>query len=613
MNTPTNTQVKKFKQAILHVGPDKTGSTSIQIACDYSRKILIDNGIYYPEGRWHAELGSCFCEIPEEYIFNAQSGFTNRKIIRKRDETHLLKVRQELEQNKADILVLSYEGFVDLDKTSLIRFRNFIYEYAASCEVVFYARSPLSYATSAMSQRVKSGMYSWTIGNPPTFPTKSYLEKLEEVFGINHLIVRKFARDVLPNGDVVLDFLSILNLPDNVQNKVASSATSENPALSAEALLIGERIISLFGNNVPVQGIFYSLFSTMLSEIKGEEIQLNPTQVKEIERVTNSDSDYLVKKFGISFAPELNKIEDMPPLIATKTMDSLAKLLLELKLPNFTKEKILSSPDLELISAVLREDIEITHGQLMTFDVDFILNRKVNELETGVHIFDDQKRWAFGINSTLLGQPHKPLTSGSYCVSYHLIADLPAGKYTAGFAFAEKLADGGQNELAWRDVMCEFEVHHNVSKTFAGYAYLPAEISLSSTRLALPEMVVSQANGRLQLATTVSSMVAGERVNIKVTVINDSEQTWVGDSLRPVKLCYHWQKDTGEMLIFDGLRSDIPSAGFPSDQAVEAEMRIKAPLEAGTYILMLTLLQENISWFEDIGFAPCKLSINITN
>lgn len=140
-------------------------------------------------------------------------------------------------------------------------------------------------------------------------------------------------------------------------------------------------------------------------------------------------------------------------------------------------DRVVTTPDVTILAAVLREGGNIPHGQLMTFNVDFFLSREVDDLETGIHIFNSDRQWVFGTNSTLLKQPRQSLPDGSYRVSHHLVADLPAGKYTAGFAFAERLPEG-MRELAWRDVMCEFQVAYPVGKSFAGYAYLPAEISL---------------------------------------------------------------------------------------------------------------------------------------
>jgi Wzt C-terminal domain len=141
-------------------------------------------------------------------------------------------------------------------------------------------------------------------------------------------------------------------------------------------------------------------------------------------------------------------------------------------------DRVVNSTDLTVIAASLREGTDVCHGQLLTFDVDFCLARDVHGLEAGIHIFDGNRGWAFGINNTLLGHTPQVVRRGSYRVSYHVIADLPVGKYTAGFAFAERLTHRTE-ELAWRDVMCEFQVRREVDQIYAGSCYLPAEISLN--------------------------------------------------------------------------------------------------------------------------------------
>ncbi len=275
------------------------------------------------------------------------------------------------------------------------------------------------------------------------------------------------------------------------------------------------------------------------------------------------------------------------------------------------RERVLISPDLTILTVELREGYDIRHGQLMSFDMDFFLAREVQDLEMGIHIFDSQRQWTFGINSTLLGQSHLSVPSGSYRVSHHLVADLPAGKYTAGFAFAERLPEGDKRELAWRDVMCQFKVYHEVSKTFAGTSYLPAEISLYPTRLAQAEKVVTHPVGSLGCVTSVKSMTPGEQVNIGVTIVNCSEQIWVGDSIRPVNLSYHWLKASGEPAIYEGLRTPLPTGGVAPGQALDTNMAVLAPDEVGTYSLVLTLVQELVGWFEDNGFEPARLTVEV--
>lgn len=262
--------------------------------------------------------------------------------------------------------------------------------------------------------------------------------------------------------------------------------------------------------------------------------------------------------------------------------------------------------------AVLREGYHIAHGQMMTFDVELLLVCEIQDLEMGVHIFDIDRRWAFGTNSSFLGQSHQSVPSGSYRVSYHLVADLPEGKYTAGFAFAEKLPEGSR-ELAWFDVRCEFVVLRQVGKSFAGYTYLPAQISLCRTGLALAEAVVSAPAGGLVAEGPDLSMAAGESTWIGVTVLNRGEQAWLGDTFRPINLSYHWLGDSGEAQILEGVRTPIPEGGVGPGQTVSTDLLVKAPDQAGSYVLVLTLVQENVMWFEeDERFEPARLTVEVT-
>jgi hypothetical protein len=271
-------------------------------------------------------------------------------------------------------------------------------------------------------------------------------------------------------------------------------------------------------------------------------------------------------------------------------------------------DRILVTPDLIMDQVTLREGSDIVHGQLMTFDVDFFLARQVAELEMGIHIFDGDKRWAFGINSTLLKQSHQYLSRGSYRVSHHLLADLPEGKYTAGFAFAERLSDENR-ELAWYDKLCEFQVYHQADRSSVGYACLPAEMTLAPTALAAENLVIKQVQGSITPCVAVMAMPADEKVTLDVVVANQGNQVWKGDVFRPVRLSYHWLDANGEMAVFDGERSPLPEGGIPAGQTIVTNMTVVAPSSPGNYSLVLTLVQEGVSWFEEIGFETASCAI----
>lgn len=161
-------------------------------------------------------------------------------------------------------------------------------------------------------------------------------------------------------------------------------------------------------------------------------------------------------------------IEITPP--AARTLVSLWSKY------NLPSPKQFCSGDI-LVSDQILNTPDITQGQLLTFEVPFSVTRPISELEIGIHIFDANKKWAFGTNSTLLKQVQRDVETGNYRVFHRIIANLPVGTYTAGFAFAER-TETGVTELYWIDAACEFYVNRVESQSSVGYAYFPATISI---------------------------------------------------------------------------------------------------------------------------------------
>lgn len=277
------------------------------------------------------------------------------------------------------------------------------------------------------------------------------------------------------------------------------------------------------------------------------------------------------------------------------------------------RNRIVVTPDVVIAQATLREGNEIKRGQVMSFDIDFFLPHKVSDLEMGIHILDTENQWAFGINSSLLGQSHKNIRPGSYRVTHHVIAELPAGKYTAGFAFTER-AQGNNRELAWYDKLCEFQISLPKTASFAGYSHLPADITLCPTRLALDQNLIHSPIGEITLLSTISSMKPGARINVNVKIMNQGEQAWKGDIFRPVKLSYQWLTADTITMVREGERTELPIDGVLPDQPICVEMGIMAPSTPGNYTLLLSLVQEKVAWLHTLGkgfkVATVEVSVN---
>lgn len=451
----------KFERVIMHFGADKTGSTSIQSACDSFRETLYQNGIYYPQGRWHAILGSYFSEKPENYILNVLARDKNRNLLRQRDALYLEELRIELADKNGDFLLFSYEGFSFLDEKELHKLRSFVLEYAEECIIIYYVRSPLSYAISCMSQSVKMGFKAWTQDNLPISKYSDILRRMCLVFGKDKINVRLFDRGTLLKGDIVLDFLSLFNLPSAVAQQIADSTPIENTKLSLEAMLIGEKIIDYVSSLNLTSNNFNLIYSEILNQIQGQKIRLTKEQTKEIVIASQTHTEYLKNEFNIIFPESIENSEYITTeeSLSSQTIGSIAKLLI---------------------------------------------------------------------------------------------------KFTT------------------------------------------------------PETIIQNAKGTLRIMEFLeNTLMTSSRVLISVQVSNNTDTKWKGSFFYPIYMSYHWLDVDGKVVIFEGERSLLPEKGIPERQTTIIPMMVVTPNKPGNYKLMLTILQENIRWFEEIEFEPCIIEVNV--
>jgi len=117
---------------------------------------------------------------------------------------------------------------------------------------------------------------------------------------------------------------------------------------------------------------------------------------------------------------------------------SLSKTAIWLPYAKTRSDRVFSSPEFGLLSAVLDGDAKLVRGQVVSFTLEFSVDAEVDELEIGIHIFDEDRQWAFGTNTTLLEKKLLNFKRGTHRLQYFLVLDLPEGAYTAGFAFAER-------------------------------------------------------------------------------------------------------------------------------------------------------------------------------
>ncbi len=273
--------------------------------------------------------------------------------------------------------------------------------------------------------------------------------------------------------------------------------------------------------------------------------------------------------------------------------------------------RVLNTPDVSVAFISLQNGTRVRHGVAMTFDIEFLLTRPIEDLEITLSLMDEHDSCAFSINSTQIGTPLLNAETGSYQLSFKVAAILPEGNYFAGFSFTERLP-GHLNELFWQDRACEFRVYRDVPIPHMGYMYLPSELSISRVGAVQDDIVVRHPQGSISTDIATLEITSGKRTCVPVHIWNESDSAWIGDKFRPVKIAYHWRRDSGEIAVFDGSRSSLPEGGIPPRTRVSADAWIEAPELPGRYILELTMLQEGIYWFEERGFRTGYVEVTVT-
>jgi SAM-dependent methyltransferase len=103
---------------------------------------------------------------------------------------------------------------------------------------------------------------------------------------------------------------------------------------------------------------------------------------------------------------------------------------------------------------------------------------------------------------------------------------------------------------------------------------------------------------------------AGAQVRATVEIANAGWDTWRSDGAHPVRVSYHWLDRRGEIIHFDGLRSDLPHAVGPNDTC-RVFIAIAAPPTPGEYVLAIDLVKEGVTWFSEAGVPWLEVRVRV--
>lgn len=213
-----------MRQVIIHIGPPKTGSTSIQGFLNLVQDELLGHGVLYPrEGRLKAGVGY--------RVFRRQGAV---KMTGPADNHQLLAwaLRQEVEGINADrcwnevlqeiqtvrphTVILSGEDFFSVSEEKVGQFKKYVDGFRVT--VLCYLRNPFDLLLSIFKQRVKAGRYYGSFEDflqeesPKIIRTyEASLQAWCKAFGVENVVFKVFDK-IKRNPGLEYDLLNTLKI-----------------------------------------------------------------------------------------------------------------------------------------------------------------------------------------------------------------------------------------------------------------------------------------------------------------------------------------------------------------------------------------------------------------
>ncbi len=254
------------------------------------------------------------------------------------------------------------------------------------------------------------------------------------------------------------------------------------------------------------------------------------------------------------------------------------------------------------------ERTSIISEEEVTLSIGILCNRALHDPHVGFKIRDRLGRVIFETSSLCMQERIGPVAAQQVVVArFSFALPIQQGEYSVTVGFA----NGGVGEADYAESLLflhgvkTFHVYKNrqgiiwsgVVNLFPRAAFTKEDTGCYLME-AMPEEQAAKVEWRL--ADCPTQTVVGKEFTVGVRVANRSALMLNSYPPHPVSLSYHWKDaQTQQTLVQDGIRSPFATAVAPgADQTYEAT--VLAPEQAGDYLLEMTLIQENVRWFEEV-------------
>ena len=237
---------------VLHIGTEKTGTTSIQEFLKKNSDKLRKNGVYIPQSpmvgygnhRWIPLIANND-DFSDDFVIvqNFKSLEDRKEKINKKRLELIDECKNAAASCKTVIFTSEHLQSRLRGREEIQRLNRLVEELASRIRIIIYIRDPLKTAVSLLSTAIKSGGTSGCLAPPQGKNIEQIcnhaqiIRRWQECFPDAEIIVRRFERSVLEKGDVVIDFCSQVIEEFSEDEYEFLKPSNETLSLSGMALL----------------------------------------------------------------------------------------------------------------------------------------------------------------------------------------------------------------------------------------------------------------------------------------------------------------------------------------------------------------------------------------
>jgi len=324
-------------KCILHIGTEKTGSTSLQNFLKLNAAELRKQSVCFPtiaENPNHYVLAMATGDFAEPNLERIRADFAIDSADQQRALARQLghEIRTKFDESGCETLVLSSENFHHgmRSTASVMQLRTFLTSLGfENTQIVVYLRRPADLVNSWYSTALRWGDI---IQSPPNalecgcdsgaidLRYDATLQRWERVFGRDSMRVRIFERKTLVGGSVIDDFATVAGI--SVDSSLVIPR-DDNVSLSHDTIEVMRRVNRTLGKPTNDGGVFLrNVIADVVEQIYGTDTKYTmPSELYEECQAAYAASNERVRSIYFPQRATLFSDSRTPPA-STPTLDT---------------------------------------------------------------------------------------------------------------------------------------------------------------------------------------------------------------------------------------------------------------------------------------------------